>query len=418
VKEFRNFMLCLSVALVVLASSSFVYGQAFEVVHTFQGEAFQDGAQSLGLALDPSGNIFGTASSGGRLGGGTIYRLSRDGRYVTLHNFAGGAHDGFFPNGGIILDKGNLIGTTIAGGPGPCGGGCGTVFRLNPAGEFSLVYTFLNGPDGGVPSGSVASDVEGNVYGETQVGGDVAGKCFSVGGCGTIFRIDARTGKVSTIHRFDWSDGTLPFAGLVFDSKGNLYGITEEGGANACKSGIAPAPGCGTLFKVEPTGKFSLLHVFKQTDGEFPIFLTIDASDNLYGTTLKGGASGLGEVFKFDNQGNFGVIHSFSGSDGEAPGGVVTSNGKVFGSAGAGGDLTLCSGTPQGCGVTFEMDADGGNFQLLHTFQDSADGAYPYIFLAVDSAGRLYGTTTAAGTIGNNQVCGGLGCGTLYVLRP
>jgi uncharacterized repeat protein (TIGR03803 family) len=406
------------VALVVLTSTQSVFGQSFEVLHTFQGAASNDGAESLGLALDPSGNIFGTASSGGLFGEGTIYALGRNGQYVTLHNFAGGATDGSFPNGGIVIDKGNLIGTTIAGGTGPCGGGCGTVFRFSRAGEFSLLYTFLNGSDGAIPSGSLAVDANGNLYGETQVGGNTSNKCFSLGGCGTIFRIDARTRKLTTIHRFIWTDGTLPFAGLVFDSKGNLYGIAEEGGANLCKSGIAPAPGCGTLFKLDTTGKFSVLHVFKKTDGAFPIFLSIDQNDNLYGTTLDGGDSGLGEVFKFDNQGNFSVIHSFSGSDGEFPGGVITSNGKVFGSVGAGGDLSLCAGTPQGCGVIFEMDPEGGNFQLLHTFQDSSDGAYPYIFLAVDEVGRLYGTTTAGGTIGDNQVCGGVGCGTLYVLTP
>lgn len=410
--------LCVSVTLAILVSPGFVSGQAFEVLHTFQGQALNDGAGSLGLALDPNGNVLGTASSGGLFGGGTIYRLGHDGKFATLHNFAGGATDGAFPNGGIIFDKGNLVGTTIAGGNGPCGGGCGTVFRLNRTGQFSLLYAFLGGPDGGIPSGSIAADAEGNVFGETQIGGSTANKCFSLGGCGTIFRIDARTGKLSTIHRFHWTDGTLPFAGLVFDSKGNLYGIAEEGGANACKSGISPAPGCGTLFKVDSTGKFSLLHIFQKADGEFPIYLTIDESDNLYGTTLKGGDFGLGEVFKFDNQGTFSVIHSFNGSDGESPGGVIASNGKIFGAVGAGGDLSLCTGTPQGCGVTFQMDPNGGNFQLLHTFQDSSDGAYPYIFLAVDSAGRLYGTTTEGGILGNGEVCGGVGCGTLYVQAP
>jgi len=411
--QFRHRILCLSVALAFLSSTQFVSGQSFRVLHTFEGQTASDGAVPLGLTLDPSGNVLGTDSAGGLFGQGTIYALGHNGQYVTLHHFAGGSTDGSFPNGGIVIDKGNLIGTTVAGGSGRCGGGCGTVFRLNRAGEFSLLYTFLNGADGGIPSGSLAIDAKGNIFGETEVGGNVSGKCFSVGGCGTIFRIDARTGQLSIIHTFSWTDGTLPFAGLVFDSVGNLYGITEKGGADLCKTGIAPAPGCGTLFKLDVTGKFTVLHVFKKTDGAFPIFLTIDQNDNLYGTTLNGGASGLGEVFKFDNQGNFSVIHSFGGSDGEFPGGVVTSNGTVFGSAGAGGDLLLCGGS--GCGVVFEMDSDGGDYQLLHTCQDSFDGTNPYIFLGVDSASRLYGTATAGG---DNQACGGIGCGTLYVLTP
>jgi uncharacterized repeat protein (TIGR03803 family) len=418
VKAFRTLMLCFSVALIVLASIGSASAQALAVLHTFQGGAFNDGAESLGVVLDPSGTVFGSAPFGGSLGAGTIYRFGRDGSYATLHNFAGGATDGAFPNGGMLLQKGVLTGTTLSGGNGPCQGGCGTVFRLSSGGRFVLVHTFLNDANGGVPSGSLASDSEGNIFGETQVGGNVSGKCFSVGGCGTIFRIDATTGRLSTVHQFRWTDGTLPFAGLVTDSNGNLFGIAEEGGANLCKSGIAPAPGCGTLFKVDAAGNFSLLHVFKQTDGQFPIFLTIDSSGNLFGTTLKGGASGLGEVFKFDSQGNFSVIHSFSGSDGELPGGVIASNGKIFGAVGAGGDLSACSGTPQGCGVIFEMDSDGSNFQLLHTFENSTDGASPYIFLGVDHAGRLYGTTTAGGILGDTQVCGGVGCGVLYMLTP
>ena len=418
VKESRNLIFCLFLAVGLITSPRSVLAQTFDVLHTFQGIAFNDGAEPLGATLDSSGNIYGAAAAGGVFGQGTIYRQGSDGQYATLHNFAGGALDGSFPNGGIVVEKGSLIGTTIAGGTGPCGGGCGTAFRLTGSGQFSLLYTFLNGTDGAIPSGSLASDAAGNVYGETQVGGNVSGKCFSVGGCGTIFRIDARTRKLSTIHRFSWVDGTLPFAGLVFNSKGSLYGIAEQGGASLCKSGIAPAPGCGTLFRLDATGKFNVLHVFKKTDGAFPVFLTIDESDNLYGTTLNGGASGFGEVFKFDNQGNFSVIHSFSGADGEFPGGVVASNGKVFGSVGAGGDFSLCPGTPEGCGVTFEMDSDGGNFQLLHVFQDSSDGAYPYIFLGVDSIDRLYGTTTAGGAVGDSQVCGGVGCGTLYVVSP
>ena len=415
-KKFRCWGLFVS-AIVFLTLLAPVSAQPFEVLHTFQGGAFGDGAESLGVVLDPNGNILGTAASGGSAGKGTIYKLTRRGNYVTLHNFAGGATDGAFPNGGLVVDKGNVIGTTIAGGNGPCGGGCGTVFRLSRTGVFSLLHTFLNDANGGLPSGSVVADAEGNIYGETQVGGDTSGKCFSVGGCGTVFRIDAKTGKFSTIHQFHWTDGTLPFAGLVFDSTGNLYGITEKGGANLCKSGINPAPGCGTLFKIDTTGKFTVLHVFKENDGKFPIFLTIDESGNLYGTTLNGGASDLGEVFKFDSQGTFSVIHSFSGPDGEFPGGVIASDGKIFGAVGAGGDLNACDGTPQGCGVTFEMNADGGNFQLLHTFEDSTDGSIPYIFLATDSAGHLYGTTTQGGTLGNDQVCAGVGCGTLYVLK-
>jgi uncharacterized repeat protein (TIGR03803 family) len=264
----------------------------------------------------------------------------------------------------------------------------------------------------------LAKDAQGNIFGETQVGGNTTGKCFSLGGCGTIFRIDAGTKKFSTIHKFRWSEGTLPFAGLAFDSKGNLYGVTEQGGANLCKVGFGPAPGCGTLFKLDPSGEFTVLHVFKQSDGEFPVYLTIDQDGDLYGTTLKGGDSGLGEVFKFDYQGKFSVIHSFNGADGEFPGGVVVSNGKVFGSVGAGGDFSVCTGTPAGCGVTFEMDPDGRNFQLLHTFEDSTDGATPYIFLAVDGAGKVFGTTTSGGKVGDDQVCGGVGCGTLYVMIP
>jgi uncharacterized repeat protein (TIGR03803 family) len=180
----------------------------------------------------------------------------------------------------------------------------------------------------------------------------------------------------------------------------------------------APALGCGTLFKIESTGLMTVEHVFRQTDGEFPLFLAIDPSDNLYGATLKGGDAGLGEVFKFDSQGNFSIIHGFSGADGEFPGGLAVSNGKILGTVGAGGDLSACVANTKGCGVVFEMNPDGSNFRLLHTFEDSPDGAFPYIFLATDRSGRVYGTTTEGGQIGISDICQSLGCGTLYALTP
>lgn len=389
----------------------------FTVLHKLKGRNFGEGEVASGFGLDAHGNVIGLAALGGTTANwGAIFKLETNGTYVALHNFSGPPNDGTGPNGKIVFQaNGDLFGVTGAGGNGPCLYGCGTVFKLGTRGALTLLYQFQAASDGAGPFGGLIRDAMGNLYGVTQGAGNLGGKCFIYAGCGTIFKVNTKRGKLTTVHRFNWHDGMLPWGGLVIDAGGNLYGATEYGGVALCKSGFQPAPGCGTIFRFDNTGKLTVLHVFKEKDGKFPLDVTLDDSGNIYGVTFKGGASDLGEVFKLDTSGKFSVLHSFTGPDGELPGGLVFNNGKIIGSVGGGGDLSKCGA---GCGTLFEMDADGGNFKVLHTFENSPDGAFPSIFLTLDGSGKIYGGTGQGGTIGNNNKCSGVGCGTIFSLTP
>jgi uncharacterized repeat protein (TIGR03803 family) len=418
-KKQYTLVFCFVIVLTALFAAQPLPAQTFTVLNTLKGRNSGQGETPSGFVLDAKGNLIALATFGGTaVNRGAIFSVDSRGKYSTLHNFAGSPSDGAFPNGKMVLQpNGDLFGVTGAGGNGPCMFGCGTVFKLSAARAVTLLYQFQAGLDGAGPYGGLVSDTNGNLYGVTQSAGNVSGKCFIVGGCGTIFKTNMKSGKFTTVHRFNWFDGTIPFGGVVSDSTGNLYGVAEEGGADLCKSGFGPAPGCGTIFKLDPAGKLTVLHRFKETDGKFPIEVTIDERGNLFGVTFKGGASDLGEVFELNTHGKFSVLHSFSGTDGELPGGLVVTKGKILGTVAAGGDLSKC-GTPPGCGTIFEMDANGGNYKVLHTFENSPDGALPSIFMTLDSAGNLYGGTGQGGTVGNNSVCLGVGCGTVFKLTP
>jgi uncharacterized repeat protein (TIGR03803 family) len=155
------------------------------------------------------------------------------------------------------------------------------------------------------------------------------------------------------------------------------------------------------VFKVDPTGKFTVLHVFSGTDGGNPeAGLTLDAEGNIYGTASAGGASGFGVVFKIDSTGQETVLYSFTGgTDGGAPFGVMArdSEGNLFGTTNSGGDLS--TGFGFGAGVVFELDASGKE-TVLHSFTGGADGANPVAGLVQDKNGHLYGVAFDGGASG------------------
>jgi len=206
---------------------------------------------------------------------------------------------------------------------------------------------------------------------------------------GTVFKLDP-TGKKTVLHSFTGSnDGGFPVAGLVLDATGNLYGTTQGG------SSIA-----GTVFKLDSNGKMTVLYTFTgSNDGGTPKAGVIrDAHGNLYGTTNLGGTDGVGTVFKVTAQGQETVLHNFTGgSDGWLPfgGGLVRdSAGNLYGTTPQGGSNDF--------GVVFKIDTKG-NETILHTFSGS-DGKIPYGTLILDKAGNLYGTTYQGGAYGGGVV--------------
>ena len=319
-----------------------------------------------------------------------------------LYTFTGGS-DGYGPNSPLIFDNaGNLYGTTVIGGA----NGNGTVLELKPSGSGwteSVLYSFGEASDGIIPIGPVLLDKKGNLYGLTQQGGPP--------GYGTAFELSPNSNggwTKTTIHAFaGGSDGTFPYGGLVPDSKGNLYGFTVSGGSGPCQY---DGPGCGTIFELKrshDSWREVVLFSFPGGDGgQLPQGLTPDEAGNFFGTTSQGGRGDAGIVFKLSRSaGGWAetVLHAFTGDgDGSSPSGSVALDpaGDLYGTAseGSGG------GCSYGCGLVYELKPiakDKWKELVLHKFKfNRHDGWSPYASLIFDPAGNLFGTTASGGAYG------------------
>jgi uncharacterized repeat protein (TIGR03803 family) len=240
-----------------------------------------DGFPQNGAVRDSSGNLYGTTQNGGPDNAGTVFKVDPSGKKTVLYSFTGST-DGAYPMAGVVLDaKGNLYGTTSGGGLYSFGG-YGTVFKLDPTGKETVLYTFMGANDGSSPEAGVIRDSQGNLYGTTYLGGTA--------GAGTVFKVDPQ-GQETVLHNFaGGNDGGLPIgASLARDSAGNLYGTTPQGGSTDF----------GVVFKINAKGNETILHTFSGSDGKIPYgTLILDKAGNLYGTTYEGGAYGGGVVFK------------------------------------------------------------------------------------------------------------------------
>lgn len=248
------------------------------------------------LLLDPDGNLYGGTAAGGQQtcpleGCGVVFRLDRSGQYTILHYFSD-VPDGWYPNSLIRNEDGTLYGTTVAGGnSGICSfGSCGTIFKLAPQGEETILYRFTGGLDGGNPRAGLVPDREGNLYGTASIGGAY--------GYGVIFEFDVN-GNLNVLHSFDGSDGSFPWSRLVWGRHDRLYGTTFMGGKYA-KGGI---------FEFSLDGTFRLLHHFTGgADGAHPRApLLLGPGRVFYGTASGGGITGgncgnagCGTIFSID----------------------------------------------------------------------------------------------------------------------
>lgn len=312
--------------------------------------------------------------------------------------------DGSGPNGGLILDSaGNFYGTTQFGGS----SNRGVIFKLSPAGQETVLYTFTGKTDGGIPIGRLIRDAQGNLYGITSLGGDPT--CS----CGTVFQLTP-TGSLNTLHAFlGGMDGSQNQGqaelGLVMVN-GNLYGSASFGGVSGCDGSL----GCGVLFEVTLAGVETVLYRFTgQADGAFPQDLIRDAAGNIYGET--GGSymrNNGGTIFKLDTTGNLSTLYTFpGGATGTSPrwGLLRTTKGVFYGVTQFGGNTTSCAIGTVGCGVAFSVNAQGTE-KVLHTFGETAgDGEEPSGSL-LDDAGNGYATTFYGGTV--NSTCT-FGCGVV-----
>jgi uncharacterized repeat protein (TIGR03803 family) len=368
--------------MLVLISAPAAPAQTFTLLYQFRSGTGGINPYA-GVVGDAKGNLYGTTYNDGAFASGTVFRINALDKEKVLHSFSQTGGDGAFPWYGTLArdSSGSLYGTTLTGGIDGqlC---CGTIFKVTASGMETVLYRFTGSGGDGFPQAGVVRDSSGNLYGMTPNGG--------TSNAGTVFKLDP-TGKKTVLYSFTGSnDGGEPFAGLVLDAKGNLYGTTPQGGSSLA----------GTVFRVDPTGKETVLYNFTgSNDGGPPQAGVIrDSHGNLYGTTYLGGTGGAGTVFKVDAHGQETVLHNFTGStDGWLPSGgslVLDSAGNLYGTTPQGGSNDF--------GVVFKIDTKG-NETILHTFSGS-DGKVPYGTLALDKAGNLYGTTYAGGAYGGGVV--------------
>ena len=390
-----QFLAVLAVILTVLAGTA---AGGEKLLYSFTNGA--DGGipiDSGHLILDKSGNLYGTTELGGACGNGTVFKLTHSGSQWTesvLHSFC--SDEGMWPNAGLVSDKaGNFYGTTTTGGP----GGQGTVFELTPSGgdwTLNTLYGFSGGADGGGPYAGVILDAAGNLYGTTVSGGvsDCRGDP-----CGAVFELsNLGSGWAETVlYAFTGDDGAYPYAGLVMDKKGNLYGMAQSGGTN----------GLGVAFKLTKSGgnwTEEVIHSFGTgTDGQFPGYAGLTLHDGvLYGTVPYGGDNGLGVVFKLTKSSsgwNEKVLYSFRGGmAGSSPYTEVKVDkyGNIWGTTVHGGGTT-CE-APNGCGTVFVLVHSKANWKekVLYRFTGS-NGANPLANVVFGANGVLYGATSQGG---------------------
>ena len=387
----------------------------FRVLYDFNGP---DGSWPQSLMFDSSGNLYGTTAFGGNsnrdcnsMGCGTVFELVRnaDGSFseTVLYAFCSvgsNCSDGYNPNTALVFDAaGNLFGTTESGGA----NGGGEVYELTPTGQggawsLSVLYSFCaSSPcaDGEGPSGAMAVDASGNLYGATDSGGS--------GFHGTVFELSPplqQGGPWTESVLYDFCsdmngqqclDGYQPIGGVTLNSLGNLYGTTGTGGrySRAC------GEGCGTVYELSPspTGWNFSTYAPAPTVGAVPSGpLVSTPSGTVFGTFGEGGASGAGSVFRVSPTGQR-TSFSLLSEDGSGPFGLALGNGVLFGSArGVGSNVP---------GTIFQITPSGQE-SVLHTFcsrKGCPDGDSP-LGLITNGSGTLFGAAAGGGTSGHGVI--------------
>lgn len=379
---------------------------AVTVLHSFDGinEALPYG----GVTEGDDGAFYGTThwATGGETGYGAVYRVARDGTHTLLHRF--GHLQGFSPEGVRVAADGSLYGVTVFGEYdqstvfrlSPAGGlisqyhhraggssrmpieaadgnlygltnsgganGMGTVYRLTPNGEHTLLASLTSSSRAGLTIGP-----DGNFYGVTENGGSSSG--------GTFFRVTP-AGVRTTLFTWGFATGRFPLAELILGKDGNFYGTTAQGGAN----------GVGTVFRMTPAGGHTLLHSFTEAAGREPGAPLVEGADgNFYGTTMSGGVNGVGTIFRITPIGVHTLLYSFNRSDGYYPQNKLVQrvDGYLYGGTEQGGT--------GGKGTLFRISPTG-DFTLLHRFRGH-DGSHPDGIMSLDASGTIWGATARGG---------------------
>jgi uncharacterized repeat protein (TIGR03803 family) len=317
---------------------------------TFSFDGTNGSNPFAGLVQAANGDFYGVTANGGANNAGTVFKFTPNGGLITLYSFD--PNTGYAPMGGLVLaSDGNFYGTASGGGPptGQCSQvGCGTIFKITPKGKYTTVHHFNGLPDGGMPLATMTQAPDGKLYGTASTLGNA-------GSYGTVFTITPK-GKFTVVHQFNNTDGAYPFGGLILGTDGNFYGQTDLGGASQYGA-------YGTVYKMTPSGKVTTLHSFEQTDGDNPVSNLVQGTDgNFYGTASYGGLyPNFGTVFKITPSGTFTTLHNFDSTDGSYPyaGLIQATNGGFYGATFGGGSSSACS---FGCGTVFSLSVGLGPF--------------------------------------------------------
>jgi hypothetical protein len=381
--------------------------QTFTVLHPFTGAS--DGAIPYGgLTLDQAGNIYGTASAGGFTGNnctaagcGTVFKLTHRGSgwtFAPLYIFQGNT-DGVAPYAGVTIGpNGTLYGTTLLGGY-----GTGTLFNLSPPAHATgnvlggwtetVLYLFDNGASYPV-YGKVIFDSAGNIYGTTYEGGL---ECTDGGNCGTVFKLTPSSGGWSkTGYAFPGgSSGGNPLSGVVMDGSRNLYGTTSAASVTPVAYELIPSASGWTEI---------VLHTFGYFDDPRGGVI-FDGTGGLFGTTVNGAVYQLSPS---GGQWTYNLLYNFSGPSGPWSDVVRDASGNLYG--------TTCADGRFSHGSVFKLTPSQGGWTEtdLYDFTGGSDGSCPVGAVAINAAGDVYGTTAAGGS----GCSGNGGCGVVWQITP
>jgi len=374
-------------------------GTGYRQLHQFNSNGGEGRTPSGSLVADDTGALYGTTRRGGDGNYGTLFKLGFDGKSYSVLRHFGGSGDGQWPSGTLLHGQdGAWYGTTYSG-----ASGYGTIFRIAGDGSnYAQLHAFSGASDGDVPYDALVQDATGLLYGTTAAGGS--------NGVGTVFKLNTNGADFQVLRTFltNGADGAVPAGELLLDASGTMYGVTELGGTNKA----------GTIFSLRTDGSgYTILHHFSTNGGDGIVpsgGLSLGSNGNLYGVTQGGGAYRAGTSFSLKTNGsNYGVIHSFSAAltNGLTFAGgasrLIVVGGTGFGTYYEGGESNGYGG------FLYQIDVANGDFNLFHGFgANSADGRNPsggMVFVG----GSSYGITESGGEFGMGSIYAFVGLPTI-----
>jgi len=364
-------------------------------LHNFTGSGTDGSGPTAPLILGPDGNFYGTTAYGGNhQGGGTVFRMTPQGGWTNLHSFTNYTTDGSLPRAALVLGTDeNFYGTTYGGGT----FGYGTVFMITSNGTLTVLYSFSNGHDGGQPYAALVQGDNGDFYGTTWGNSNLLPSTNSLG---TVFEVTPG-GYLTTLYSFtNGLDGANPTAGLVLGTDGNFYGAAEVGGIIGWGGSVGSVGrilsgtrGWGTIFSISQSGQFTPLFAFGGgSEGQNPGAGLIQATNGMfYGVTERGGTNDDGTVFQMSPDGTVTPLYSFTaGTEGAVPLAALAqgTDGNFYG--------TTYEGGISNAGAIFMITPAGG-LTTLHTFTNGLDGGNPMAPLVQGTDANFYGAASSGG---------------------